>query len=161
MNDKFNKYLNPFVKLCHTYGHKPSSLAACCWCRLYGMMVVRMLGWQTLELETHSKGSQFCDTLDPGQRIRFSWMGVMIESQRAMQLTYLLMLDMQPSCRMLRGINLIYTLQVRSLSIFQVLSTLIHISRTGFATRWRLVDMSNPDVPTMNELDAMYCPRHY
>ena len=89
MNDKFNKYLNPFVKLCHTYGHKPSSLAACCWCRLYGMMVVRMLGRQTLELEEHSKGSQFCDTLDPGQRIRFSWMGVMIESQREMQLTYL------------------------------------------------------------------------
>ena len=26
MNEKFNKYLDPFVKLCHECGHKPTSV---------------------------------------------------------------------------------------------------------------------------------------
>ena len=42
MNERFNKYLDPFVNLCHACGYKPTSVLLPGGARLGGMTVVRM-----------------------------------------------------------------------------------------------------------------------
>ena len=51
MNENFNKHLDPFVNLCHAYGHKPTSvlLVSTLW---YGENETEMYK-KTSELEEH------------------------------------------------------------------------------------------------------------
>ena len=105
INKIFNKYLDP----CHACGHKPTSVLL--WCRLCGMMVVRMLGRQRCmkRCRNFSKGCQWWSNLG----VRCYWLGY--DAYKP-----------DPSLPPL-------SIHVRGPSTFLVLSTLFHISSTSFA----------------------------
>ena len=67
MSERFNKYLDPFVNLCHARGNKPTSMLSVSTLWYDGGDTGENVGTtemyeKTLELEEHFK---FCDTLDP------------------------------------------------------------------------------------------------
>ena len=76
MNERFNKYLDPFVNLCHACGYKPTSvlLVSTMWYDGGGNVGSTELYEKTLELEENfSKGYQLCHTLDPAvYSVRFN-----------------------------------------------------------------------------------------
>ena len=70
ISERFNKYLDPFVNLCHARGNKPTSMLSVSTLWYDGGDTdenVRTTETyeKTLELEEHFKKLQFCDTLDP------------------------------------------------------------------------------------------------
>ena len=68
MNERFNKYLDPFVNLCHACGYKPTSvlLVSTMWYDGGENVGTTEMYEKTLELEEiFSKGCQLCNTLDP------------------------------------------------------------------------------------------------
>ena len=68
MKEIFNKYLDPFVNLCHACGHKLTSvvLVSTMWYDGGESVGTTETYEKTLELEEiFSKGCQLCNTLDP------------------------------------------------------------------------------------------------
>ena len=125
--------------------HVDINLPACCWCSTMwydggenvGQQRCRSPVGQDDGIERRNIFKRLPALQYTWSRIRFGLMGVMIESRRAMQLTWIWCI--QYAERKL-GINLIYlyllylSLYVRGLPIFQVLSTVFHISSASFAT---------------------------
>ena len=162
MNEIFNKCLDPFVNLCHTCGRKPTSVVLVSTMWYDGGENVGTTEMYTEIMKRCWNKRNFFKRLRPvlrytWSRIRYGLMGVMIESRRAMRLSYLcwiwcsmprnqLVLSLPPLLVLARSDSNVTPL------VFQILSSLIHIGQVLLLTRWRLVDMSNPDAPTMNEL---------
>ena len=77
MNERFDKNLDPFIDLRHAWGHNPTSV-------LLGQQrcIKRLWNWRNIFKRLQVLRYTW-------SHIRFGLMGVMIESRRAMQLTWL------------------------------------------------------------------------